>query len=70
MFFIFLLIFLIIIAIFLSIFSILAYHLSKYRLPEQDHSKKVIIVFSIGSVIFILISILLFFNIPWELLNQ
>lgn len=69
MFFIFLILFLIILFIFLAVFSILLFHFLEYRLPEQDHTKKIAILFIVGSAIFLLLDFASFFNIPWGLLS-
>lgn len=69
MFFLFLILFLSILIIFLAIFSILMFHLFKYRLPQQDHTNQLVIFFIIGSAVLLLIDLVSFFNIPWDLLN-
>lgn len=70
MFLIFLSIFLLILIVFTIIFSILVYHLLRFRLPEKDHSKKIVVFFATGSIFLILLSLVLFFNIPWDLLEK
>lgn len=69
MLYIFLPIFLVILIIFTVILSILILHLIKYRLPQKDQTNKIIIFFLIGSTFFILINVVAFFSIPWDMLN-
>lgn len=70
MYYIFLLIFLFILAAFLIISGILLYHAIQYRLPEKDISTKpLVIVYIVVSVLLLLISIIAFFNIPWDVIS-
>lgn len=70
MYYIFLLIFLFILVAFLFVSGMLLYHAIQYRLPEKDNPiKPLVIIYIVVSVILLLISVVAFFNIPWDVIS-
>lgn len=60
---------LIVLLIFAAAIATVVYHLKKYSVPG-DKTREVLQIFIAGTVIFVLVTLLLFLSVPWDQFGQ